>query len=598
MAAPPSNDHFAGVTISGPDGTVPGTNTGATGQPGEPNIAGRAADMSVWYSWVAPESGPTSFNLRDANFDTLLGVFTGNSLSSLVSVASNDDFNGTTRSRVTFHATANTWYRIAVDGYGADHGAFGLQWAQNSPANDNFASPRVLSGPTGVGHTESPRSTGEPGEPSHWGIPDRTVWYSWTAPESGTATFTTPWSDFDTAIAAYTGTSITGLTQRASNDDTDGSLQSKITFAVTSGTVYRIAVDGTGAATGSVRLQWTVNAPANDDFASPLVVTGTYGSQVGTSVRSTGEPGEPGTHAGAFADNSVWYSWTPTQTGPAVVRLRDLFGGLDPAIEVYTGASLGALTSVGEGAGEATFDAVANTEYRIAVDGHFPASTGSFTLEYILGTCAGLDATIFANGGTTNGTPGNDVIVGSTLADTVNAGAGNDTICTLSGNDTIRGEAGIDRQFGGDGNDIMQEDAAPNGRDRLSGDGGADTVLYNLRTTAINADLTNNTNDDGAAGELDLITTAEVIQGGSANDTMRGNAAREVLRGNAGNDQLIGGAGNDVLHGGAGNDALFGEAGMDTLALLDNVNANDTGNGGADSDTSTQDPGDTVVNVP
>ena len=144
----------------------------------------------------------------------------------------------------------------------------------------------------------------------------------------------------------------------------------------------------------------------------------------------------------------------------------------------------------------------------------------------------------------------------------------------------------------------MQEDAAPNGRDRLSGDGGADTVLYNLRSTAINADLTNNTNDDGAAGELDLITTAEVIQGGSANDTMRGNAAREDFRGNAGNDQLIGGAGNDVLHGGAGNDSLFGEAGMDTLTLLDNVNANDTGNGGADSDTSTQDPGDTVVNVP
>ena len=193
VAAPPSNDHFAGVTISGPDGTVHGTNTDATGQPGEPNIAGHTPDMSVWYSWVAPESGPTSFNLRDANFDTLLGVFTGNSLPSLVSVASNDDFNGTTQSKVTFNATANTWYRIAVDGYVAAHGAFGLQWAQNSPANDNFASPRVLVGPDrNRTHRVAAARPASRASHLHWGTPDRTVWYSWTAPESGTATFTTP----------------------------------------------------------------------------------------------------------------------------------------------------------------------------------------------------------------------------------------------------------------------------------------------------------------------------------------------------------------------------------------------------------------------
>ena len=415
--------------------------------------------------------------------------------------------------------------------------------------------------------------------------------------ESGTASFTTHASFFDTGLAAYTGTSITALTKVAANDDTNGSLQSKITFAVTSGTVYRIAVDGVNAETGTIGLQWTVNAPANDDFANATVLPGTYGSRAGTTVRATGEPGEPFTHEGWFSDDSVWYSWTPTQSGPAVVRPRDLTGGLNPAIGVYTGANVGALTPVSEheSAG-ATFYAVANTVYRIAIDG-LTGSTGTFTLEYILGKCAGLDATIFINGGG-NGTAGNDVIVGSTLADTVNGGAGNDTICTLSGNDTIRGQAGNDRQFAGIGNDIMQEDAAPNGRDILFGDRGADTVLYNQRTTAINADLTNNTNDDGAAGEFDVITAAEAIQGGRGNDTMKGNAERESLRGNGGNDTLSGGGGDDVLHGGPGSDSLFGEAGMDILTLLDNVNANDTGNGGADSDTSTQDPGDTVVNVP
>ena len=92
----PANDNFAGSGIGGADGTVFGSNTDATGQTGEPNIAGSPADTSVWYSWTAPENGPTTFNTRDAAFDTTLHVFTGSSFGTLASVASNDDFNGTT----------------------------------------------------------------------------------------------------------------------------------------------------------------------------------------------------------------------------------------------------------------------------------------------------------------------------------------------------------------------------------------------------------------------------------------------------------------------------------------------------------------------
>ncbi len=145
----PANDNFAGSGIGGADGTVFGSNTDATGQTGEPNIAGSPADTSVWYSWTAPENGPTTFNTRDAAFDTTLHVFTGSSFGTLASVASNDDFNGTTQSKVTFNAVAGTTYRIAVDGFSAAHGSFALQWAQNSPANDDFASPTVITGATG-----------------------------------------------------------------------------------------------------------------------------------------------------------------------------------------------------------------------------------------------------------------------------------------------------------------------------------------------------------------------------------------------------------------------------------------------------------------
>ena len=120
----PANDNFAGSTITGADGTVFGSNTDATGQTGEPTIAGSPADTSVWYSWTAPENGPTTFNTRDAAFDTTLHVFTGSSFGTLASVVSNDDFNGALQSKVTFNAAAGTTYRIAVDGFSAAHGPF------------------------------------------------------------------------------------------------------------------------------------------------------------------------------------------------------------------------------------------------------------------------------------------------------------------------------------------------------------------------------------------------------------------------------------------------------------------------------------------
>ena len=170
--------------------------------------------------------------------------------------------------------------------------------------------------------------------------------------------------------------------RQASNDQFNGSNQSKITVPVTAGTTYFIAVDGFGATTGSLGLQWSVNPPANDNFASPKVLPGLTGRRAGTTIRATGEPGELDFHGGAAADNSAWFTWTPTISAPAIVRLLNVAGGLAPGIEAYTGDSLGALTSVGAGPTEVQFNAVAGTTYRIAVDGN-GGSTGTFNLKWV-----------------------------------------------------------------------------------------------------------------------------------------------------------------------------------------------------------------------
>ena len=72
-------------------------------------------------------------------------------------------------------------------------------------------------------------------------------------------------------------------------------------------------------------------------------MNGLAGITSATTVRATGEPGELDYHGGAAADNSAWFSWTPTDSGPAVVRLGSV-AGFAPGIGVYTGTSLGALT--------------------------------------------------------------------------------------------------------------------------------------------------------------------------------------------------------------------------------------------------------------
>jgi len=79
------------------------------------------------------------------------------------------------------------------------------------------------------------------------------IWWSWQAPDNGVVTISTAGSDFDTTLAAYTGSSVGSLNEVASNDDFAG-LTSQIVFAVSTGTTYAIAVDGFGSSEGIIEI--------------------------------------------------------------------------------------------------------------------------------------------------------------------------------------------------------------------------------------------------------------------------------------------------------------------------------------------------------
>ncbi|HEY3026777.1 MAG TPA: NF038122 family metalloprotease [Pyrinomonadaceae bacterium] len=132
-----------------------------------------------------------------------------------------------------------------------------------APANDNFASAQVISGCTGSVSGTNVGATHEASEPSHdpLGNPGASsVWYQWQAPSGTSVTITTAGSNYDTMLGVYTGTSVSGLTSIAKNDDVDtnaGILTSSVTFTATAGTTYRIAVDGWGGDAGNIVLNWT-----------------------------------------------------------------------------------------------------------------------------------------------------------------------------------------------------------------------------------------------------------------------------------------------------------------------------------------------------
>jgi len=138
--------------------------------------------------------------------------------------------------------------------------------ATPGPPNDNFANAQGLTGSSGTVNGSSSFATKETGEPTN--PPGtgggRSVWYNWTATGTGQATFDTNGSNFDTILAAYTGTAVNALTVLASNDDISPindppprNIQSLITFPVTAGTIYRIQVDGFDGDQGSIVLHWT-----------------------------------------------------------------------------------------------------------------------------------------------------------------------------------------------------------------------------------------------------------------------------------------------------------------------------------------------------
>ena len=123
------NDTYAKAkAVNGARGSAYGTNNGATADAGEFLRQKYGSSHTVWYKWTAPSNGLLRLEVTDADFDTVMGVFTGSSANNLNTIAYDDDGGEGGMSAVDLYVEEGVVYSIAVGGYDTLQGDFVLNW--------------------------------------------------------------------------------------------------------------------------------------------------------------------------------------------------------------------------------------------------------------------------------------------------------------------------------------------------------------------------------------------------------------------------------------------------------------------------------------
>lgn len=133
-----------------------------------------------------------------------------------------------------------------------------------------------------------------------------------------------------------------------------------------------------------------------------------------------------------------------------------------------------------------------------------------------------------------DGTPADDLVVGTARPQVLDGGGGDDTLRGMGGGD------------------------------RLEGGRGRDTADYSWAGEGMVLDLEGPWRNTGAAAG-DSYGSIENLTGSPHSDSMRGDARNNLLTGGDGHDWLVGRDGDDTLVGEAGNDVFWGGAGADEM---------------------------------
>jgi len=375
-------DNFS-VTVGSTNFTGIGqsSNTLATIEASEPLHDAKPGGKSMWFSWQAPAAGIATFSTAGSDFDTLLAVYQGDAVESLVPVASDDDTAGFYNSRVQFNAASNGVYRIAVDGAGGVSGNIILQWALEATTDVlPVITNQPVSRTVGLG-SNAVFMVGAIGGGLEY------QWFNDGAPIPNATN--SNWSFNDAGLLDVGGYVVRVQLGTRMVVSREARLQLTLTPAFVQDVLiadkFREMVFGGRR----LRLDPPPAASVRAGNVSPSGPSrGFSGSQVFSTVGSLKEPGEPD-HCGIPGGASQWFAFQAESDG--VLALNTDGSTFDTVLAVYTGegANFSSLTPVtcdnDSGTNGQTsslhFITTSGTVYYVAVDGVNGAS-GTVVLNY------------------------------------------------------------------------------------------------------------------------------------------------------------------------------------------------------------------------
>ena len=292
LVAQPVNDNFANrIHLSGTRVTTSGTSVGATRELGEPDLATGNSPRrlhTVWWSWTAPADGVLAVSGIGSDFTAWVDVLAGATLEQLRLASICLAFGPPGCEVAHASVTAGMTYQIAVAGPDDIAGGILLNLAfSERPANDDFAD-RIHLGNGNVTVTmTNTAATTEADEYSNFlSYYGRSVWWSWTAPASGSVTMGVEANPFSpeaplfgeypggpTALSIYVGTSpgaVTPVTNQFSRDFVGAPSLSQVRFDAVAGTTYQIAVDGAVGSFSALTLRIARTQPPLALMTGPL----------------------------------------------------------------------------------------------------------------------------------------------------------------------------------------------------------------------------------------------------------------------------------------------------------------------------------------
>lgn len=209
------------------------------------------------------------------------------------------------------------------------------------PSHDDFDSATALTLPFAE-DIDLEQATAAPDDPDACLSSEaRTVWYSFTATEDTTLRFDTGGESVTTAVFTGSRGALALVPRTCATDWHPRAL------TASAGTTYHLVVAGSEW-TSSVRFTAEVlPRPANDDFAGAQPIDALPFSARLPLAAATSEPGEPKSSCDVNPGSpSVWYTFTPAETGAFVLDADSWGGNYTPRAAAYTGTSLADLTEV------------------------------------------------------------------------------------------------------------------------------------------------------------------------------------------------------------------------------------------------------------